>query len=414
MKLWVKILIGMFLGLIVGALLGPKANMLKPIGQLFLNMIGMLITPLIFASMVSGITSIKDPAKLGRVGLKTLILYLSTTAISIVIGLFFAYLLKPGIGVGFVSTASSATVQYHHVGGIGEMFFNIIPSNPFQAFTQGNVMQIIVFAVFVGIAIQFSKEKGKPMLHFFESVAEVMYTLTGLVMKFAPIGVFAIMAPISGTFGFTILIPLMKLLGTIYTALFFQFFLVFGVILVFMCRLNPIPFFKGMLEAIIFAFTTSSSSATVPVTIHCAQHNLGVPKNIACFVIPLGSTINMNGTAIFQGVAAVFIAQMYGIDLTLQSLVMIVITATLSAVGTAGIPGAGALMLSMVLKSAGLPLEGLAMIFAIDRLRDMACTVVNIVGDALVAVYVAKGEGELDIRQYNSPDIIALENSEAL
>lgn len=412
MKLWAKILIGMFLGLVVGSFLGNNAQYLKPVGQVFLNMIGMLILPLIFCSMAVGITSIKDPAKLGRVGIKTLGLYVATTALAIVLGLFFAFLLKPGDKVGFVP--SEPITEYGELAGFSEMILNIIPSNPFNAFSSGNILQVIVFAVFVGIAIQFSGKKGAPFLKFLESVAEVMYTLTGIVMKFAPFGVFAIMASISGTFGVNILVHLAKLLGTIYIASFIQFFLVFSVILVFLCRLNPVRFFKGMIEAIVLAFSTSSSSATVPVTIHCVQHNLGVSRNIACFVVPLGSTINMNGTAIFQGIASVFVAQMYGVDLGLQKLLIIVVTATLSAIGTAGIPGAGFFILSMVLKSVGLPLEGLAIIFAIDRLRDMVGTVVNIVGDAVVAVYVAKTEGELDLAQYNSPEIIALENSEAL
>ncbi|MCH9634115.1 MAG: Proton/sodium-glutamate symport protein [Chlamydiae bacterium] len=412
MKLWAKILLGMLLGLIVGSIFGSKAVFLKPVGQIFLNMIGMLILPLIFASMTVGITSIKDPVKLGRVGLKTLALYMATTGLAIVIGLFFAYLFKPGLNVGFVPSTPIETSS--EISGFSEMILNIVPSNPFESFSSGNILQVIVFAVFVGLAIQFSGEKGKPFLKFLESVSEVMYTLTGIVMKFAPFGVFAIMASISGTFGLSILIPLAKLLGTIYIASFLQFFIVFSVILIFLCRLNPIPFFKGMIEAIVLAFSTSSSSATVPVTIHCTQHNLGVSKNIACFVVPLGSTINMNGTAIFQGIAALFVAQMYGIELGLQNLILIVLTATLSAVGTAGIPGAGFIVLSMVLKSVGLPLEGLAIIFAIDRLRDMVGTVVNIVGDAVVAVYVAKTEGELDIAQYNNTEIIALENSKAL
>lgn len=411
MKLWSKILIGMCLGLLAGALLGPKAAFLKPLGDLFLNLIGMLILPLIFASMAIGVTSIKDPVKLGRVGIKTLGLYLVTTAIAIVIGLVLASVFKPGLGIDFSS--ANAKVAPSQLPSLSQMFVDIVPSNPFQAFSSGNVLQVIVFAVFMGLAIQFSGRKGRPMLRILESLASVMYTLTNLVMKFAPIGVFAIMASVSGSFGFAILLPLAKLLGTIYLGAFIQFFIVFGFILVFICRLNPVRFFKGMIEAIVLAFSTSSSSACVPVTIHCAQHNLGVPKNIVNFVVPLGSTVNMNGTAIFQAVASVFIAQMYGVNLGIQSLVTIVVTATLSAVGTAGIPGAGFIILSMVLKSVGLPLEGIGIILAIDRLRDMVGTVVNIVGDALVAVYVAKTEGELDQAQYDDPQIIALENSEA-
>ncbi len=411
MKLWSKILIGMFLGLIAGVILREKAAYLKPLGQLFLSLIGMLIIPLIFSSMVVGVTSIRDTKKLGRVGLKTVGMYLATTAIAIALGLFFAYLLKPGLNVNFVPT-EAVNVHAGDSIGLSNLLLNMVPSNIFTAFTEGNVLQVIVFAVFLGLAIQITKKKSEPLLNFLESVSEVMYSLTNIVMQFAPLGVFAIMASVSGTFGFSILLPLAKLLGTIYITAFIQLFLFFGIVLVFMCRLNPIPFFKGMIEAFIFAFSTSSSSATVPVTIHCAIHNLGVPKSIAKFVIPLGSTVNMNGTAIFQAIASVFVAQMYGVELSLQSLIIIVVTATLSAIGTAGIPSAGFLILSMVLKSVGLPLEGLAIIFAIDRLRDMVGTVVNIAGDAVVAVYVAKSEGELDCLQYNDPKILVLENSE--
>lgn len=411
MKLWLKILIGMFLGLVCGALIGPKAEYLKPVGQVFLNMISMLIVPLIFSSIAVGITSIQDTRKLGRVGAKTLGLYLSTTAVAICIGLFFAFLFKPGCNIGFTPFKSTVAQQRGDASGFIDLILNIIPSNAFEAFTKGNILQVIVFAVFLGLAIQFTHKKARPLYNFLESVSEVMYSLTNIVMKFAPIGVFAIMASIAGTFGVAVLIPLAKLLGTIYIASLVQFG-VFAAMIMFLCRLNPISFFKGMVEAIVFAFSTSSSSASVPVTIHCVIHNLGVPKNIARFVVPLGSTINMNGTAIFQGISSVFIAQMYGIELSIQTILIIVVTATISAIGTAGIPGAGFLILSMVLKSAGLPLEGLAIIFAIDRLRDMVGTVVNIVGDAVVAVYVAKSEGELDMKQYDNPHIMALENSE--
>lgn len=411
MKLWLKILIGMFLGVLVGVLIGPKAGHLKPLGQMFLNMISMLIIPLIFSSMIVGINSIRDPGKLGRVGIKTIGLYISTTVIAICIGLTFAFLFKPGCNLGFASALQSSVHNYDQVEGISTLILNVIPSNPFASFTSGNILQVIVFAIFVALAIQMTPKKSDPFLNFLESVSEVMYSLTNIVMKFAPVGVFAIMASVAGTFGIGVLIPLAKLLGTIYLASLVQLGL-FTFMLMFLCGLNPILFFKGMIEAMIFAFSTCSSSASVPITIHCAVHNLGVPKNIARFVIPLGSTVNMNGTAIFHGVAAVFVAQMYGINLGIQSIIIIVVTSTLSAIGTAGIPGAGFLILSMVLKSVGLPLEGLAIIFAIDRLRDMVGTVVNIVGDAIVAVYVAKSEGELDLKQYNDPHILVLENSE--
>ncbi len=399
----------MFFGLIFGSLLGPKAEYLKPVGEIFLHSIGMVIIPLIFSSVVVGITSIKDLKKLGRVGAKTLGLYLATTFVAIFIGLFFAYLFKPGMNVGFVPV--QALESPGDLTGFSDMLLNAVPKNPFAAFSEGNVLQVIIFAVFLGLAIQVTGEKGNALKSFLESTADVMYSLTGIIMKFAPIGVFAVMTSVSGTFGFSILWPLAKLLGTIYLASFVQFFLVFGSILVFLCRLNPLPFFRGMAEAVVFAFSTSSSSATVPVTLHCAHKNLGVSQTIARFVIPLGSTVNMNGTAIFQGIAALFIAQMYGVELGYEKIMIIVVTATLSAIGTAGIPGAGFFILSMVLKSVGLPLEGIAIIFAVDRLRDMVGTVINIVGDAVVAVYVAKTEGELDPDRYYHDEIVVLQKN---
>lgn len=411
MKLWMKILIGMFLGLVVGALLGPKASYLKGIGQIFLNMVSMIIVPLMFSSVVVGITSIEDPKKLGRVGFKSFGVYLATTFFAISLGLIFAYIFKPGMNLEFFSAANPAAAGYQETKGVGNLLLEIVPKNPFDAFAKGSILQVIVFAIFVGVAIQFTKKKAEPFLNFIESVSEVMGTLTGIIMKFAPIGVFAIMASVAGTFGFSILIPLAKLLGTIYLASLVQFFICNSAILLLLCRLNPIHFFKGMLEAIVLAFSTCSSSAAIPLTMQCAVNNLGVSKNIAKFVIPFGSSINMNGTAIFQAISAVFIAQMYHIDLGMHQIVAIFITCTLAAIGTAGVPGAGFLILSMVLKAVGLPLEGLAIIFAIDRLRDMVGTVVNIVGDAVVAVYIAKTEGELDVKKYQSPNVLAFESS---
>lgn len=410
MKLWAKILIGLFLGIALGLSIGPKAEILKPVGTLFLNLISMLIVPLIFSSMTVGITSINDPKKLGRVGIKTIVLYLLTTAIAILFGLFFATVFKPGQGALLRTTTES--IHIGDVPSLKETLFSIIPSNPIASMAQGNVLQVIVFSVLLGLAITAAKDKGKPLLHFLESVSETMFSLTTLVMKFSPIGVFAIMASVSGSFGVAILLQLAKLLITVYLASIVHFIVVFGFILVFMARLNPLNFLRGMSDAMMFAFSTSSSSATLPVTLHCVQKNLGVSKHIAGFILPLGSTVNMNGTALFQGIAALFIAQVFGIDLGIQNIFIIVVTATISAIGTAGIPGGGFVIMSIVLASVGLPLEGIALLFGIDRLRDMVGTVVNIVGDAVVAVYVAKTEGELDEDQYNHPQVISLEESD--
>lgn len=409
MKLWIKILIALLLGILTGFVLGPRAEIFKPIGTLFLNLISMIIVLLVLSSMTVGITSIHDPQKLGRVGLKTLFLYILTTLIAIGIGILFAKIFQPGAGLGLQGTQE---VKVSSTPSISEILLSIVPQNPIASLAEGNVLQIIVFALFLGISINFAGEKGKPLLDILESLADVMYRLTSIIMEFSPIGVFAIMASVTGTFGLAVLLPLMKFLTVYYTACGVHVVAVFCGILWGLAKLNPIPFFKGMGDAIMVAFSTCSSSATLPVSMHCAQKNLGVSKNITSFVLPLGSTINMNGAAIFQGMSAVFVSQAYGIELGWQALLTIVVTATLSAIGAAGIPGTGFIMLTVVFTSVGLPIEGLAILAGIDRVREMVSTVLNILGDAVVAVYVAKQEGELDERQYNHEELVELEGSD--
>lgn len=396
MKLWVKIFIGMLLGIIAGMILGEKAVYLKPLGTIFLNLINMIIVLLILSSMAVGITSIHDPQKLGRVGGKTLGIYLLTTLIAIVTGLGLANLFHVGEGLSLQATETAQA----KAPAIGDILISIIPSNPVAALVNGNILQIIVFAMFLGIAINFSGPKGKPLLHFLESLADVMYRLTSIVMEFSPIGVFGIMAWVSGTFGLTLLLPLLKFLGIYYLACGLHLIIVYGGLLKGVAGLKLWPFFRGMGDAIMMAFSTCSSAATLPVAMHCTQENLGVSKNISGFVLPLGITMNMNGTAIFQAMSAVFVAKAYGISFDLYSYVTLILTATLSAIGTAGVPGGGFIMLSAVLTSVGLPLEGLALLAGIDRLREMVTTVLNILGDAAVTVLIAKQEGELDEQQY--------------
>lgn len=402
MKLWVKIFIGLILGAITGLILGENAVYLKPLGTIFLNLINMIIVLLILASMTVGITSIHDPKKLGRVGGKTIGIYLMTTIIAIVTGLILANLFHVGAGLELqakeITQAKAASVS--------DIILSIIPSNPIAAMVNGNILQIIVFAVFLGIAINFSGPKGKPLLQFLESLADVMYRLTSLIMEFSPIGVFGIMAWVTGTFGLTLLMPLFKFLGVYYLACIFHLIVVYGGLLRGIGRLKLWPFFKGMGDAIMMAFSTCSSAATLPVAMHCVQENLGVSKNISGFVLPLGITMNMNGGAIYQAMGAVFIATAYGISLDLYSYVTLVLTTIFSAIGTAGIPGGGFIMLSAVLTSVGLPLEGLAILAGIDRLRDMMTTVLNILGDAAVTVFIAKQEGELDEQQYYHTELV--------
>lgn len=408
MKLWVKILIALVLGMITGWILGPQAEILKPIGTVFLSLINMIIVPLVLSSMTIGITSIHDPQKLGRVGVKSLLLYLFTTVAAIAIGLIFAKVFAPGQGMNL---HASTSVEVPKAPSLLEIILSIIPSNPAASLAQGNILQIIVFSLFLGVSINFAGEKGKPLLDCLESLADIMYRLTSIVMEFSPIGVFAIMAWVAGSFGVAVLVPLMKFLTTYYIACFIHMLLVFCGILWFV-NLNPWPFFRGMGDAIMVAFTTCSSTATLPVSMHCTQKNLGVSKNITNFVLPLGSTINMNGAALFQGMSVLFVAQAYDIPLDLGSILTIVVTSVLSSIGAAGIPGTGFIMLSVVFSSVNLPMEGLAILAGIDRIREMISTVLNILGDAVCAVFIAKQEGELDERQYNHEDLVELEGSD--
>lgn len=409
MKLWHKMLLGLSLGLLLGVILGPKAEILKPVGTVFLNLLNMSVVLLVFASMTSGVTAINDVRKLGRVGFRTLAVFLITTALAIGIGLVFAKLFNPGKGIGLVSDEVMLNVD--GTPELMNLFLNLVPANPVGAIANGNILQVIVFSIVLGLGINFAGEKGKPLAQIVDSLSEVMVRITSLVMALAPYGIFAIMAWVAGTFGVGILYPLLKLLLAHYLACSVHMILVYGGIILFLAKLRIGPFIRGMTDAITLAASTTSSSATLPATLHCVEENLGVSKNIASFILPLGSTVNMNGTAIFQGIAAVFIAQAYGVELGLQGLLLIVVTATLSAVGCAGIPGGAIVTLSIVLGSVGLPLEGIAIVAGIDRIRDIIGTVVNVLGDAVVALYVARKEGELDEARYNSGEYVSYDHA---
>ncbi|MGA8165509.1 MAG: dicarboxylate/amino acid:cation symporter [Waddliaceae bacterium] len=409
MKLWMKIFIALILGTITGLLLGPRAEVLKPVGTIFLHLISMIIVLLVLSSMTVGVSSIHDPQKLGRVGLKTLFLYLITTICAIFIGLVLAKIFQPGSGLKLVSTGKEIVQK---TPSISEIILSIVPKNPVASLVEGNILQIIVFSLFLGISINFAGEKGRPLLEMLESLADVMYRLTSIVMEFSPFGVFAIMASTAGSFGIDVLFPLFKFLLIYYSGCLIHVGLVFCTILWFFAKLRPWPFFRGMGDAIMMAFSTSSSTATLPVSMHCVQENLGVSKNISNFVLPLGSTVNMNGAAMFQGMGVLFVAQAFGITLGWQNLLVIVLTATLAAIGAAGIPGASIIMLSVVFNSVGLPIEGLALLVGIDRIREMGSSVLNILGDSVCAVYIAKQEGELDERQYYHEELVELEGSD--
>ena len=397
--LWQQILVGLVLGVVVGMLYKPGALALAPVGALFLNAIKMLIVPLVFISLVAGITAMSDSAKLGRISVKTIAIYLITTAFAVSIGLAFGTLFSPGEGMHMVASGSAEAKQ---APSLVQILVGLVPTNPVTAFAEGNILQIIVFAIALGVSMNLVGEKAAPAIRLFDSLAEVLYKLTDLVMRFAPIGVFALIAGVVASHGIEVLLPLAGVIGVIYLASIAHMLLVYGSLIGGLARLSPLRFFRGIAPALAVAFSTSSSSGTLPVSIECARKNLGVSQGVAGFVLPVGATINMDGTAIYQGVLALFIAQAFGIDLSAGQYLMIILTATLASVGTAGIPGAGLIMLGLVLSSVALPLEGVALIAGIDRILDMARTTVNVTGDLMTTTLVARSENELDRDVYNS------------
>jgi Na+/H+-dicarboxylate symporter len=348
-----------------------------------------------------------DIKKMGRVGLKTFLLYLLTTAIAITIGLAIGLIFQPGAGLNYQREATHIVMQSSHT--LSDTLVNLIPKNPIQAMAEGNVLQIIIFAILLGISLNLIGKKGRPVIDFFDSFAEGMYKLTAIVMELAPYGVFALMAFVSSKYGLSVLLPLGKVVLGVYLGCIIHAIVILGGAVTFIARLSLVKFFKGIIDALAVAYSTASSSGTLPITIRCARKNLGVSDTISSFVLPLGATINMDGTAMYQGVAALFIAQAYNIDLTFANYLTIIATSTLASIGSAGVPGAGLIMLTLVLNSVGLPIEGIAIIAGVDRILDMARTTVNVVGDCMVTVLIAKGEGELDEDIFNldptNPDL---------
>ena len=399
MKPWIKIIIGLVLGIVVGLVLGKQVEILERLGKAFIDLLKMLVGLIVFSSLITGMCHINDPKKLGRIGVRTLLFYAVTTLIAVSFGLGLVFIVNPGAGLN-LSLPQELTRASNL--GVVDFLFSIVPSNPFAAFAQGNILQIIVFSILFAFAITLAGEKGIPVLHFLESVSEVMYSLTHFIMKLAPYGVFALIATAVGSVGIKVIYPLVKFLLCNYIACFLQIFLVFCLAIKYIAKLKVSPFFKGMKDAIVLAFTTSSSSATLPVSLECARYHLGISPDISGFVLSLGSTINMNGAAIGQAISAVFIAQAYGVTITWANVLILMFVSLVSAIGAAGIPGTGIVMLSIVLNAMGLPLEGIALVAGVDRLRDMISAVVNIMGDAVAAVVIAKTEKQIDEHRYHA------------
>ncbi len=405
LPLWKKIFIGFGLGILFGILLklGFAESgetfckvWIAPIGTLFLNLIKMLIIPLVFSSLFVGAASIGDPAKLGRVGAKTVALYLFTTMFAVFIGISASLIIEPGKAVKTIKIpVASASAKNTEAPGLAKTLIEIVPQNPVKAMVDTRILQIIFFALLSGIAAALSGEKGKKAIETMASFAEVAYKMVELVMLTAPIGVFALIATAICSQGISILSGLAMVILCAYLGSLIHGFFVYGSLVKILGKLDLLTFFKGIFPAQMLAFSTCSSAGTLPASMECCEEKLGVSRSISSFVLPLGATINMDGTSLYQGVCAVFIAQVYGIDLTMAQLGTIIVTATLASIGTAGIPGAGVIMLGMVLASVGLPLEGVAIIAGVDRILDMARTTLNITGDCAVNYVVAKTENEI-------------------
>lgn len=370
------------------------------IGQIFINSLKMLVVPLVFVSLVCGIMNLSDPGKLGKLGGKSVLLYIGTTAIAITLAISFALLVNPGSGVDLPTEAAYSAKE---APSLSQVFIDIFPSNPFKSFAEAKMLQIIVFAILFGVAMAMSGESGQRLGRIFTDLNDVIMKLVTILMNLAPYGVFALMAKLFAAIEPGLIINLAKYFALVFFVLLVHAFVTYPLLLMTLSGLSPKRLIMKMRDAALFAFSTASSSATLPVTMETATKKLGVSNSIASFTLPLGSTINMDGTAIMQGVATVFIAQVYGVDLTTSDYLMVIVTAVLASIGTAGVPGVGLLMLAMVLNQVNLPVEGIALIIGVDRLLDMTRTAVNVTGDCTVACIVAKSEGELNTDTFNDP-----------
>lgn len=375
------------------------------VGNGFLRAMQMLVVPLVFSSLICGSMSMGDTKKLGKVGIKTLLFYLFTTAIAITIAIGIGRLIQPGLGLD-ISSIQPEEINVAETEGFAETLLNIIPVNPVDALASGTMLQIIVFALLIGIILAKLGEKCSTVARFFGEFNDIMMEMTNIVMKLAPYGVFCLIAKTFAGIGFSVFLPLLKYMGAVLLALGVQGFVIYEILLKIFTGLNPIIFIKKFLPVMGFAFSTATSNATIPLSIDTLEEKIGVSRRISSFTIPLGATINMDGTAIMQGVAVVFAAQAFAIPLTGADYLTVIATATLASIGTAGVPGVGLITLTMVFASVGLPVEAIALIMGIDRIIDMSRTAVNITGDAICTAIVAHQDNSLDKDIYNDMNLI--------
>ena len=407
-----KILTAMLFGALFGILLNNidiynslinqylSNGVFEVIGKLFVNSLKMLVVPLVFCSITVGITSLGNLSLMGRIGLKAIIIYLLTTAFAISLALICAIIINPGQGFEIDNALQFSAKE---APSLSSVLISIVPSNPILAMAEGEMLQIILFAIILGIAITITGKNAESFKKGITSLNEIMMSMVQIIMKFAPLGVFCLIAKTFTSQGIDMIIPLASYFFTVTIVLLLHVLLTYSAFLKFIGNVSPILFLKKMRTAVVFAFSTASSNATIPVTLNTVEKRLGVDKSVASFTVPLGATINMDGTAIMQGVATVFIASVYMVDLTIGDYLTVILTATLASIGTAGVPGVGLIMLTMVLTQVGLPVEGVALIIGIDRLLDMMRTAVNITGDSMVSLITSKSEKSFNKSIFEDP-----------
>lgn len=399
-----KILLGLISGLVVGLVLYNVREIpfvknvildfvFNLVGNTFIRGIRMLVIPLVFFSLLLGVASIEDVSKLGRLGAKTLGFYMTTTVISVGIALFIGNIINPGIGVS-ADAVEKVSVSVNNSKSFIDILLGMVPVNPIEALAKGEMLAIITFAIITGVALSMLKEKGNHIRVMVTELNHLSLKLVEIVMLLAPYGVFCLIARMFATLGYSAVLPIVKYVVAVIIALVILVLTVYPIILIGIAKYSPIQFFKKFFPVMVLAFSTSSSAACLPTSIKTAEEEFNVSNTIAAFALPLGNTINMNGTSIMQGIATIFIAQVYGVELTMANYISIIITATLASIGTAGVPGVGVIMLGMVLAEIGLPIEGIALVMGIDRIVDMFRTVVNVTGDAVCTLAVARTEGE--------------------
>ncbi|MDJ0642484.1 MAG: dicarboxylate/amino acid:cation symporter [Erythrobacter sp.] len=408
--LWQRVVAALILGIIVGYIWGPGAASIKIVGDIFIAFIKMLVVPLIFFSLVAGVASIGDLRKLGSVGWRALLLFVVTGQMAVWLGLGIGTIVQPGSGLDAsnmnldAAALERAQDRQEEAVTVQQMVLEMVPSSPVQVMADVNVLPLIIFSLLIGIGILMAKEEGEPALKIFESGSVVMQKVTMVVMELTPFGVFALMAWVAGTLGVEALQALGIVVILNYLGCFLIIGLIYGGMIKFIAKLPVIDFFRGIIDAIAVSYSTASSNATLPVTLRCARRNLGVSNSVASFVISLGATINMNGTAMYLGLATLFGAQVFGVDLSWGDYVLISVLGTLGAIGAAGIPGSGLIMMVLVFGAVGVPLETIALVAGIDRIMDMMRTTTNVSGDAAVATTVASLTNEIDRAEMISAD----------